>query len=287
MNSENYLPFAPAKRPARHTLPSGACDCHFHIFEGADKHPYSSPRSYTPTAATLADYRQLCATLGLDRAVLVHPSVYGRDHRSFEDALSANQSWMRGVAVAYTDSTEEQIARWDALGARGTRCNALYAGGAAMSDLASIANLVRPFNWHLQLLIDVSTDPGALGKIVDLGLPVVVDHMGHVDANKAMRDPGFANMLSLLREGLIWVKLSGAYRVSNQRRGFSDLGPMAEALVKANVNQLVWGTDWPHPAITAPMPDEDDLVATLFEWLGDSDRERVLVDNPARLYWSR
>jgi 2-pyrone-4,6-dicarboxylate lactonase len=287
MNSTNYLPFIPAKQPARHILPKGACDCHFHIFEGESKYPYSTPRSYTPTPATQTDHRQLCDTLGIDRAVLVHPSVYGRDHRSFEDVLSANQSWMRGVAVAYRDSTPEQVARWDSLGARGTRCNALFAGGAAMEDLASIADLVRPFHWHLQLLIDVSTDPVALTRIVDLGLPVVVDHLGHVDAGKAMGDPGFANMLSLLREGRIWVKLSGAYRVSLQRKGFSDVGPMAEALVKANSKQLVWGSDWPHPTIAGPMPEEDDLVATLFAWLSESERQNVLVDNPSRLYWSR
>jgi 2-pyrone-4,6-dicarboxylate lactonase len=139
MSSASYLPFIPAKRPARHTLPKGTCDCHFHIFEGEDKHPYSSPRSYTPTPATMADHRQLCDTLGIERAVLVHPSVYGRNHQSFEDALTANRAWMRGVAVAYTDSTQEQIAHWDALGARGTRCNALYAGGATLGELASIA----------------------------------------------------------------------------------------------------------------------------------------------------
>jgi 2-pyrone-4,6-dicarboxylate lactonase len=283
----SYLPFIPATSPARNRLPQGACDCHFHIFEGEGTHPYATPRSYTPTPATQADHRHLCDTLGIDRAVLVHPSVYGRDHQSFEDVLAENSTWMRGVAVAYADTSPEQIARWDALGARGTRCNALFAGGAALEDLARIADLVRPFAWHIQLLIDVSTDPRVLNKIVDLGLDVVVDHFGHVEARNALGNPGVANMLSLLREGRIWVKLSGAYRVSQQRKHFSDVGPLAEALVQANINQLVWGSDWPHPAIQAPMPEEDDLVATLFDWLGESDRQRVLVDNPTRLYWRR
>jgi 2-pyrone-4,6-dicarboxylate lactonase len=287
MNSPSYLPFIPANQPARTPLPKGSCDCHFHIFEGESIHPYATPRSYTPTPATQADHRQLCDTLGIERAVLVHPSVYGRDHQSFEDALTKNASWMRGVAVAYADSTEAQIAHWDALGARGTRCNALFAGGAALGELDRIADRVRPFGWHLQLLIDVSADPSALSKIVDLGLPVVVDHLGHVEADQALASPGFANMVSLLREGRIWVKLSGAYRVSAQRKGFSDVGPMAEALVQANINQLVWGSDWPHPAIAPPMPEEDDLVATLFTWLNEDERQKVLVDNPDRLYWSR
>jgi 2-pyrone-4,6-dicarboxylate lactonase len=287
MIDSGYLAFKPAARPARHRLPKGACDCHFHIFEGEQIHPYATPRSYTPTPATQADHRQLCDTLGIDRAVLVHPSVYGRDHRSFEEALAKNGTWMRGVAVTYTDTPDEKIAYWHELGARGTRCNALFSGGAALGDLANIVAKVRPFAWHVQLLIDVSMDPGVLGKIVDLGLPVVVDHLGHVEAGKALTSPGFENMLSLLREGRIWVKLSGAYRVSAQRKGFTDVGPMAEALVKANINQLVWGTDWPHPAIAAPMPEEDDLVATLFSWLSASERQKVLVDNPDRLYWNQ
>ncbi len=283
----SYLPFRAATSPARHRLPTGACDCHFHIFEGETTHPYATPRSYTPTPATQADHRQLCDTLGIDRAVLVHPSVYGRDHQSFEAALAKNSHWMRGVAVAYADTSQDQIAHWDALGARGTRCNALFAGGAALEDLATIADLVRPFDWHLQLLIDVCADPRALNKIVDLGLAVVVDHFGHVDASTALNSPGVANMLSLLHEGRIWVKLSGAYRVSPQRKHFSDVGPLAEALAHANIHQLVWGSDWPHPAISAPMPEEDDLIATLFDWLGDADRQHVLVDNPTRLYWRR
>ena len=281
-----YLGFKATVRAPRQRLPAGSCDCHFHVFEDSARYPLGEPRSYTPTAATLDDFRRMNQAVGIERAVLVHPSVYGRDHRSFEDTLSLCGDWMRGVAVVYPDSSDEMIERWHRLGARGTRCNALFAGGAGLSDLPEIAARVRALGWHLQLLIDVAADPGAVARVADLGLPVVVDHFGHVPAQQALASPGFANLLALVREGRAWVKISGAYRISAQRRGFDDVAPLVHALWQANPRQLVWGSDWPHPAIQAPMPDDGDLADALFDWLGESERQQVLVDNPTRLYWA-
>lgn len=285
-NDMPYLGFKTSIRPPRQRLPAGACDCHFHVFEDAARYPLADPRSYTPTPATLADYRRMAEAVGIERAVLVHPSVYGRDHRSFEDTLAECGSWMRGVAVVHPDTPDEMIERWHRLGARGSRCNALFAGGAALNDLPEVAARVRALGWHLQLLIDVSADPGALARVADLGLPVVVDHFGHVDARQALASPGFANLLALVREGRAWVKLSGAYRISPQRRGFDDVAPLVQALWQANPRQLLWGSDWPHPAIQPPMPDDGDLADALFDWLGEAELLQLLVDNPTRLYWA-
>ena len=190
------------------------------------------------------------------------------------------------VAVVQTDTPSAAIERWHALGARGARSNVLFAGGAALDDLPQIASRVRSLGWHLQLLIDVSADPACLPRIADLGLPVVVDHFGHVDARRAPTDPGFANLLALVREGRVWVKISGAYRITPQRRGFEDVTPMVQALLAANPRQLVWGSDWPHPAIEPPMPDDGDLADVLFDWFDDDELKLLLVDNPTRLYWS-
>lgn len=286
MASSTYLPFlADVSAPSRRA-PAGACDCHFHVFDPHAGYAWAQPRSYTPTPAPLPAYRAMAGTLGLERAVLVHPSVYGRDHRSFEDTLAANRAWMRGVAVVYPDTPDIDIERWHALGARGTRCNALFDGGAPLGELASIAARVRGFGWHLQLLIDVDRDPGLVGRMADLGLPVVVDHFGHVPAERALASAGFANLLALVREGRAWVKLSGAYRISPRRSGFEDVAPLAHVLATANVGQLVWGSDWPHPAIDAPMPDDGTMFDALAGWFGDAELQRILVDNPTRLYWA-
>jgi predicted TIM-barrel fold metal-dependent hydrolase len=93
-------------------------------------------------------------------------------------------------------------------------------------------------------------------------------------------------MLALVREGRVWVKLSGAYRVSAQRRDHADVAPVAAALLRANPARVLWGSDWPHPAIAAPMPDDGQLVDLLFDWCTDFELQQVLVENPSNLYWA-
>lgn len=286
MEQANYLPFDPDVCAPNKPLPAGACDCHFHVFESFANYPFASARSYTPTPAPLTAYKAMARTLGLSRAVLVHPSVYGADHSSFEDTLRLNREWMRGVAVVYPETPTSDMERWHSLGARGTRCNALFAGGAAMHDLPKITAKVKDFGWHLQVLMDVHKEPEVVLKMAALGVPLVIDHYGHVDAQEALHSKGFANLLALLREARAWVKLSGAYRISPQREGFSDVRPLTEALLKANAAQLVWGSDWPHPSIAKPMPNDGALINALLDCCSPAQLQQILVDNPTRLYWN-
>jgi 2-pyrone-4,6-dicarboxylate lactonase len=281
-----YLDFDRSPKPREPRFPPGACDCHFHVFEDPERYPLATERSYTPTLATLDDYRRMADAFGLQRGVLVHPSVYGRDHATFEHALAANPGWLRGVAVVYPDTPDETLARWHDLGCRGSRVNALFKGGAALDDLPSLADRVRPLGWHLQLLIDIGAEPDLLGRLATLGLPLVVDHFGHLPASGALQSPGFANLLALVRDGQVWVKLSGHYRISPQRAGFDDVRPLAESLAAAAPGQLVWGSDWPHPAISPPMVNDGVLADTVHEWFDEPLRRRILIDNPSRLYWA-
>jgi 2-pyrone-4,6-dicarboxylate lactonase len=288
--SAGYLPFNPYVRAPSRALPRGACDCHFHIFEatpaGVAAFAFAEPRSYTPSPAGIDAYRAMASALGLERAVLVHPSVYGADHTSFEHWLALCGDWMRGVAVVQPDTPHADIERWHALGARGTRCNALFDGGVPMDAVPRIVDRVRDFGWHLQVLMDVSQDPRRVLAFADLGVPLVVDHCGHVPARDALASKGFRNLLALVREERAWVKLSGLYRITPQRTGFSDAAPVVEALLRANPSRLVWGTDWPHPAIAPPMVDDGDLIEALLDACSATELQQVLVDNPTRLYWS-
>lgn len=286
MSHAAYLPFSAYVTAPAMPLPIGACDCHFHVFESFSNYSLATERSYTPTPAPLTAYQAMARILGLSRAVLVHPSVYGSDHRSFEDTLRHNQDWMRGVAVVYADTPTADISRWNDLGARGTRCNALFEGGAAVQDLPRIIAKVKDFGWHLQVLMDVNKDPEMVVRMANLGVPLVIDHFGHVNAEAAMQSKGFGNLLALVREGRAWVKLSGAYRISPQREYFDDVRPLTEALLKANSGQLVWGSDWPHPSISAPMPNDGHLINALLDCCSPAQLEQVLVDNPTRLYWN-
>ncbi|MBO1113034.1 amidohydrolase family protein [Bordetella petrii] len=280
-----YLPFDAALKPARQRLPAGACDCHFHIFESPGQYPLAAGRAYTPTPAPRASYQALRAAYGIDRAVLVHPSVYGADHASYEALLAEHAAWLRGVAVAYAHTPDEDIARWHRLGTRGTRVNVLFQGGPTQADIDSIIDKISPHGWHVQLFGDLSRVPDLAPRIAGR-VPVVVDHIGHGQPGQLIGSAGFANLLALLREGRAWVKLSAPYRSSADAPAYPEVRPLVDAILDANPAQAVWGTDWPHPHIPGPMPNDGDLVDLVYDWLPDASiRQAVLVDNPARLYW--
>lgn len=280
------LPFDPRLAPPRERLPAGTCDCHFHVFEEVARYPLAEGRSYTPAAAPMADYRQMMAVTGIERAVLVQPSVYGSDHTLFLDMLREHPAWLRGVAVVRADTPEKDLELWHRAGSRGSRVNALYAAGAPVAEIEAIVHRIRPHGWHLQVCIDVDAQPQLLERIVDMGVQVVVDHIGHLPAQRAAESQGFATLASLLREGRVWVKLSGPYRLTAQRTGFDDVRPLVDRLVHANPARLVWGSDWPHPSIAGPMVNDTELANLACEWLADPVlRRKVLVTNPTQLYW--
>ena len=285
MSETTCLPFDPLVKPPRERLPQGTCDCHFHVFEDVRRYPLADGRSYTPVAAPMVEYRRMMAAIGIERAVLVQPSVYGSDHSLFVDMLQEHQAWLRGVAVVRADTPEKDVELWHDAGSRGSRVNALYAAGAPVAEIKAIVQRI-PHGWHLQVCIDVEAQPQLLQRIVDMGVPVVVDHIGHLPAERAVGSSGFANLVSLLREGRVWAKLSGPYRLTAQRTGFGDVRPLVDRLVQANPDRLVWGSDWPHPSIAPPMVNDTDLANLACEWLADAElRRKVLVTNPTGLYW--
>ncbi len=265
--------------------PRGACDCHFHIFGPLDRFPYQSNRSFTPPEALVADYRRLQAQLGLERCVVVQPSVYGMDNRCSEAAVRALGSGARGIAVLPGDVSESEVARLDAIGFKGVRINVLYKGGTPIEALEAMAARLEPFGWHIQLLIDVRTLPDLAPRLRALPVPVVIDHMGYTSVSIGLDHPAFAVMDGLLREGRTWVKLSGAYSVTAEGPPYADVAPLARRLLAVAPDRCVWGTDWPHPAVKGPMPDDVALLDLVPTWTSDSVLQRKLMrDNAAVLY---
>ncbi len=242
-------------------------------------------RSYTPPEAGIPAYVRLLSALGLERAVIVQPSVYGTDNRCTYDAVRQSGGKWRGVAVVHPEATRGELQALHEAGFRGVRINLLFKGGLMMDVLEKMARRIEPWGWHLQLLV-------AGRDLVDLAprlrrLPVlsVIDHLGHLPAALTVRHPAFAALLSLVREGRCWVKLSGAYRISSKPFPYDDVLPMAQALVEAGPEQMVWGSDWPHPSFAGEMPVDAGLLDLLTEWVPDPGlRRRILVENPARLY---
>jgi len=228
-------------------------------------------------------------TMGFQRAVLVQPSVYGTDNRCMLDAMSQCQDdeieW-RAVAVVDEGVSDRELERMDALGVRGIRVNLLFRGGVTFDSAARLAERIAPLGWHIQLLIDVSCFPNLVARLGALPVESVVDHMGHVPVAKTPDDPGFQDLLTLVEQGRTWVKLSGPYRFTAMSSPpYLDVDPFATALWAANPARVVFATDWPHPQIPVAVPNDGDLVDDLSRWIPNAKaRNRVLVDNPARLY---
>ena len=280
-----------ASRPAI-APPPKACDTHAHVFGPASRFPYADDRSYTPPDAPLAKYLGMLATLGLARGVLVQGSAHGRDNAAMLDALARHPGGLRGVAVADADTPAAELRRWAALGVRGLRFNHFFRGGALhyrggvpLSAARALAPLMAELGWHLQLWIDVKDLPDTIPTLTSLGLPVVIDHMGRTDARAGTSSPGFQSLLRLVGDGGCWVKLSGAHRLSMQAPDYPDVRLFHEALLRANPDRLIWGTDWPHPRIEGDMPDAGRLLDLFQQWTPDQEtRRRILAANPARLY---
>ena len=289
------IPTCPAPRESTRPKvppPPMACDTHAHVFGPAARFPYAADRSYTPPDARLAKYLAMLDAIGFARGALVQGSAHGRDNAVMLDALARHPDRLRGVAVADADTAPAELRRWHSLGVRGLRFNhflrdgaLFYRGGVPLSAARALAPVMAELGWHLQLWIDVKDLPDAIPLLKALGLPVVVDHMGRTEAPAGTASPGFQALLRLLGHGGCWVKLSGAHRISRRPPDYEDARAFHEALVRANPDRLIWGSDWPHPRMEGEMPEAGHLFDLFQAWTPDAaTRARILVANPAALY---
>ncbi len=280
----------PSPRKPRITLPPLACDCHAHICGPRSRYEYFAQRIYTPPDALLADYRHMLATLGVERAVLVQPSVYGTDNTALLDALHVAGGRFRGVAVVADDVTESELQRLHAAGVRGVRVNIVdvkdrQPGTLPMGALTRLATRVQPLGWHMEFLMHVDEFPDLDRTLADFPVPTVYGHLGYMQTDKGVAAPGFQALLRLMQSGRAWVKLTGPYRISSEPLPHADTAAYAHALLAAAPERVVWGTDWPHVMVKSAMPNDGDLADLLGTWVPDARlREQVLVTNPARLY---
>jgi len=295
MTPKTMIPICPAPRqPSRPKVPTSpkACDTHAHVFGPGTRFSYAEDRSYTPPDAPLEKYLAMLDTLGFERGALVQGSAHGRDNSAMLDALARNPDCLRGVAVADESVPAAELRRFASLGVRALRFNHFfrggqlhYRGGVPLTAAQALAPLMKQLGWHLQLWIDVKDLPDTIPILKSIGVPAVIDHMGRTDARAGVNTPGFKSLVRLLGEGGCWVKLSGAHRLSTRAPDYPDARPFHEALIRANPEQLIWGTDWPHPRIEGEMPDAGHLLDLFNEWTPDeSTRRKILSDNPARLY---
>ena len=295
---------APASeiRSPKSVFPRGAIDSHAHVCGPASQYPYAQERIYTPPDASLKDYRALLRMLGVDRAVLVQPSVYGIDNRALIDALKTAPDYLRGIAVLPLDSKmvqDSELEQLHAAGVRGLRCNLVDvadpSGDLPIQALTNLAQRIAPLGWHLELLMHVNEYPNLATIFAHFPVNLVFGHFGYCHAKHGVHNAGFQGLLSLMKEQRAWVKMTGPYRISAQSADaiktgaitdlYADVRPFNDAVLAANPKQLVWGSDWPHVMVKNTMPHDADLCDLLGEWVSDNHlRQAILVNNPAMLY---
>ncbi|MBX3651563.1 MAG: amidohydrolase family protein [Burkholderiales bacterium] len=276
--------------PPKFRMPAKACDTHAHVMGPAARYDYSGARVYTPPDCLPAQYRHMLDTLGVERAVLIQPSVYGTDNAAMLDAMKADPQRLRGVAVVDPAIGDAELKQMDAAGIRGVRVNIVDVkdrkpGTLPLDVLRPLAARIKPMGWHMEFLMHANEFPDLDKSFADFPVPIVLGHLGYMKGNPGTDDPGFQALLRLMQAGKAWVKLTGPYRISAQPLPHADTIPYAHALIKANAAQVIWGTDWPHVMHKGQMPNDGDLSNLLLDWVPDEkQREQVLVGNPTRLY---
>jgi 2-pyrone-4,6-dicarboxylate lactonase len=274
----------PFINPIKFNVPVGAVDTHAHVISSQMAFPMVANRSYTPPEATEEQYLAMLDGTRMTYGVLVQVSIYGTDNSCMLEVLKSHPERLRGIAVVSPDVSDQELEQLDAAGVRGLRINVLFKGGSNLDEMERLACRIKDLNWHIQLLMDVRHLPELMPRVRKLPVPLVFDHMGHMPVSEGVHSQGFESLRRLLVEGGHWVKLSAAYRLNNSVDSFDDVKPFARLLVADNPDRVLWGSDWPHVSQTRT-PNTGDLLNLLPDWVPDAAiRDRILVDNPGRLY---
>jgi predicted TIM-barrel fold metal-dependent hydrolase len=287
--------------PVNFEVPIGACDCHTHIYGDPQRFPLYAGRVYTPGTALPEEMAALHKALRVQRVVIVTPSVYGTDNSATLYGMQARGADARGVAVIDEQTPEGALDAMGRAGVRGIRLNLTTAGigdpAVGRQQLLNAIERVRRRNWHVQLNTNLAMITAMRDLVTAASVPIVFDHFGGAEGRLGPRQPGFAELLELVRSGRAYVKISGAYRSSTLAPDYLDVAPLARALIAANPDRVLWGTDWPHPD-SASVPgrsptqlapflpiDDGRLLNQLPVWVSDPiTLKKILVDNPVRLY---
>jgi 2-pyrone-4,6-dicarboxylate lactonase len=272
--------------------PPFSCDSHFHVFGPAERYPYSTDLRYQPPLASLEDYLGLARRLGLSRYVFVQPSAYGRDNRCLLDAMRVVGAKCRGIVDIDENAPDAEIERLSTAGVRGVRVNVSPIKppepGFPKTLLTRIERLdarCAELDWMLDFLTPGWLTQELLPVMKRLKSRYTVAHLGMFLAKDGPRQSGFRQFLDLLRDGggRCWVKLTGVYRIS-VAPGFADAAPLAQALIEAAPDRIIWGSDYPHLSF-ADKVGSVELFNLLGRWAPDAaTRKKILADNPQRLF---
>ena len=273
-------------------LPNGACDCHAHVFGPYDRFPLAHKMHYEAPLAPAALHREMLDRASISRGVLIQPGAYGNDPACVLDALKQAYGRLRGIAVADASSSDSVLDNWHAAGIRGLRFNEMtvpgatsrFAGSAGIEDLEALAPRLAERGWHAEVWAHVDQHAALLPRYRASGIPVVLDHMAGAVPARGVRDPDFQTILAALSEGWLSVKLT-LCRCSQNFPDYPDLQPFHDALISANPDRMLWGSDWPYLRLMEKTPDVGHVLDLFHEWVPDETvRQQILVTNPQQLY---
>ena len=275
-------------RPA-FSAPPGAVDAHCHVFGPGAIFPYAAKRKYTPADAPKEALFELRDFLGFERNVIVQASCHGSDNAAMVDALVAAAGAARGIAVVEPEITVDELRAMDAAGVRGVRFNFLkrLVDTTPRETYVRIAEKIVPLGWHIVIYFEAPELEGLASFITALPTTVVIDHMGRPDVDLGIDHPQWRRFIALLDEHPnLWVKVSGPERLSKIGPPYDDVVPFGHALVERYPSRVLWGTDWPHPNMETHVPDDGRLVDFIPRIAPTAAlQQKLLVDNPLRLYW--
>ena len=298
--TEGFATAAQPSTPVNFDVPAGACDTHTHIFGDPKRFPLDAHRVYTPEPASIKEMRAFHRALHTTRVIVVNPSIYGTDNSCTLDAIKQFGSIARGVAVIGEKSTEADLDELHRGGIRGIRINLETVGqkdpAVARQNFQAFVDRIKGRKWQIEIYTRPTVIEAIKDQIAASPVPVVLDHFGGANAALGTQQPGFESLLGLLQPGKIYVKISAPYRASKEAPDYPEVTPLAKALIAANPERILWGSDWPHPAtpvdgrpnsVITPLTQVDDgrIFNLLPLWAPQPAlRKTILVENPARLF---
>lgn len=282
----DYMVSGDGRKP-KLVAPPKACETHSHIYGPADKFPRVPGRNPT-YGGSIEAYETMLNRLGMERCVIVQPSLYGPDNSCTLDAMAHfGPSKARGVAVTEKDVSDAELRRLHDAGMRGMRFYLLVDDFVA-SDAPEMATRIAPFGWHIQMQDDGAWIADAIPMMEKLPVDVVIDHIGRTPPENGVNDPSFQALLRFMESGKCWVKISAPYLATTDGPPhYADVGDKVRALVDVRPDRLVWAANWPHPhhKDASDKPEEADCLDVLLDWVPDEAvRNAILADNAAVLY---
>ncbi len=278
--------FHPSPGKPKQRLPAGACDSHVHVFGPSSVFPYAKGAPFIPHDAPKEKLFAMHAVLGIEHCVIVQSTCHGFDNSAVADAIKAKNGAYCGVALAPVSVDERELKHLNALGFRGVRFNFMQhlGAGSKIEEVIALSTRLAPLGMHLQVHYESSLIHELAPWFRKSAVPVVIDHMGRVDASRGLDQPDFRALLELMNDARILVKVSGSERCTKQAPPYRDAIPFAAKLVAEFGARTLWGTDWPHPNLNH-IPDDGQLADLLAEIApSEAQRQALLVDNPRRFY---